>query len=103
MRDGDLELINSPIDFLGVNYYTPAIVGAHPVPGGTQWPGLTGVHAHPHTEPKTAMGWQVEPESLTNLLLGHVSTSLALLGLGAMVLGRRLALLGEPPLGALAW
>ncbi|MCW2523736.1 MAG: beta-glucosidase [Frankiales bacterium] len=69
VREGDLGLISSPIDFLGVNYYTPAIVGRAPVEQGNPWPGIDGVFAHPHTDPQTAMGWQVEPEGLTNLLI----------------------------------
>jgi beta-glucosidase len=69
VHDGDLELISSPIDFLGVNYYTPAVVGSKPVENGTPWPGIDGVFAHAHTGPQTAMGWQVEPEGLTSLLI----------------------------------
>ncbi len=33
VRDGDLELISQPIDFLGVNYYSRAIVHADPADG----------------------------------------------------------------------
>ncbi|MGX7677270.1 GH1 family beta-glucosidase [Jatrophihabitans sp. DSM 45814] len=70
VRDGDLELISNPIDFLGVNYYTPAVVGGTPIPGGSPFPAAPGVYVHPNDGPQTAMGWLVEPEGLTDLLLG---------------------------------
>ena len=61
IKEGDLENINVPIDFLGVNYYTRSIVKynedsmlkAENVPG----PGK-----------KTEMGWEISPESLYDLL-----------------------------------
>src|SRR5207249_5914213 len=34
IRDGDLELIGAPIDFLGVNYYHDDNVSGHPLPAG---------------------------------------------------------------------
>ena len=70
VRDGDLELIKGPIDFLGVNYYTPAVVGSRPVEGSRPWPGIGGVHIHPASGAQTAMGWQIEPTGLTDLLVG---------------------------------
>ena len=57
---GDRELIASPIDFLGINYYTrrrpqsPLLPAAGP-------PALTPEY--------TAMGWEVYPEGLTDVLL----------------------------------
>jgi beta-glucosidase len=61
IKEGDLETISVPIDFLGVNYYTRSIVKynedsmlkAENVPG----PGK-----------KTEMGWEISPESLYDLL-----------------------------------
>jgi beta-glucosidase len=61
VRDGDLEEIAAPIDFLGVNFYQPAIVRS----GG----GPLEVEDVPSDGPHTAMGWTVEPTSLTTLLL----------------------------------
>lgn len=69
VRDGDLELISGALDFLGVNYYTRAIVGRAPIEGGSAWPGLDDVYTHPPSGPRTAMGWGVEPEGLTSLLV----------------------------------
>jgi beta-glucosidase len=70
VRDGDLEKISAPLDFLGINYYFRntvrdaqeedlpvmpfADLGARPV--------------IPHDAEKTAMGWPVEPEGLTEIL-----------------------------------
>ena len=64
VRNGDLERIAAPLDFLGVNYYTPAVVRA--APEGAPYP-----RAH-HVAPEgplTEMGWAVEPRGLTDLLL----------------------------------
>jgi beta-glucosidase len=63
VRDGDLEIIARPIDFLGVNYYFLSRVRAdeddHPL-GASQ---VTG------RGPLTAMGWEVEPAGLHELLV----------------------------------
>jgi beta-glucosidase len=59
----DLEIISEPIDFLGVNYYSRAVVA------DDRRDGLLGVrHAAP-TLPTTAMGWEVAPDSLYDLLV----------------------------------
>jgi beta-glucosidase len=60
---GDLEEIAAPIDFLGVNFYQPAVVRLD----GDQ--GLIGVEELPPDGPTTAMGWRVAPDALTELLL----------------------------------
>ncbi len=73
VRDGDLERIHAPIDFLGVNYYSPLYVryGAWNalVGGEAPRPGHPGVvsYAPPGFE-RTAMGWLVDPEGLYELL-----------------------------------
>jgi beta-glucosidase len=61
VQDGDLHEIAAPIDFLGVNFYQPAV--AHPGDGPL------GVEETRADGPRTAMGWTVEPTSLTTLLL----------------------------------
>jgi beta-glucosidase len=60
---GDLAEINEPIDFLGVNYYTRSLVfaDAHAEPLGIGF-------AEPVRE-TTAMGWEVAPDALHELLL----------------------------------
>jgi beta-glucosidase len=63
IRDGDLAVIARPIDFLGVNYYFPTRVRAD----GADEP--LGVALDPGRPPLTAMGWEVEPEGLYELLV----------------------------------
>jgi beta-glucosidase len=65
VRDGDLAVIRTPIDALGVNYYNPTRVGA--APAGAPLPFVTlpieGV-------PSTAFGWPVVPGGLRDVLVG---------------------------------
>jgi beta-glucosidase len=61
VHDGDLDTMAAPIDFLGVNFYQPAVA----LPGD----GPLGVEEVRADGPRTAMGWTVEPEALTSLLL----------------------------------
>lgn len=63
IHPGDLEEIAAPIDFLGVNFYQPAVVRLD----GDQGP--IGVEELPPDGPTTAMGWRVAPDALTELLL----------------------------------
>jgi len=65
VRDGDMTLIATPIDFMGVNYYTSRTVRSPQLP------------ALPVAEPPevTAMGWVVNPAGLTEVLdLVHART-----------------------------
>ncbi|MFF8926900.1 GH1 family beta-glucosidase [Streptomyces longwoodensis] len=68
VRDGDLETISRPLDVLGVNYYNHHAFAADPVTAdeptyhaGTRFVEVDGE--------RTAMGWPVQPEGLTRLLL----------------------------------
>jgi beta-glucosidase len=57
VRDGDMDLIARPIDMLGINFYTRQMIGA-----------LDG-----ERDPRgalTAMGWEVHPPALGDLLRG---------------------------------
>ena len=63
VRDGDLELIAQPIDFLGINFYRPNVVDAA---DDDSVLGLADVA--PDAE-HTAMGWPVVPSALTELLV----------------------------------
>jgi beta-glucosidase len=56
--DGDMALINQPIDFLGVNYYTRNFSSS-----GNPW------DVRAHAERITDMGWEVYPAGLTELLV----------------------------------
>jgi len=57
IRDGDLQAIGRPIDFLGVNYYMRTVASA-----GEPWsPAQSGAAV-------TDMGWEIYPAGLTELL-----------------------------------
>jgi beta-glucosidase len=65
VQDGDLQVIASPIDFLGVNYYSPRRVSA----AGDEF----GWAVQPGSEsgrPTTAIGGEIHAEALTDLLVG---------------------------------
>jgi beta-glucosidase len=63
VEDGDFAQIAVPIDFLGVNFYQPAIVRTRDDDGPV------GVEDVPDDVARTAMGWRVQPDSLTDLLV----------------------------------
>jgi beta-glucosidase len=73
--DGDMSTINQPLDFLGVNYYSPIILRAgdpadlrrneEPARGGV--PGVVGYR--PESLERTPMGWLIDPDGLHELLL----------------------------------
>jgi beta-glucosidase len=75
VQDGDLATIAAPIDVLGVNYYQgDAVAGPAPdappaVPGSTPYVGAEGAVMVDRGLPRTAMGWDVQPEGLTRLLV----------------------------------
>ncbi|MBO0901491.1 beta-glucosidase [Cellulomonas sp. zg-ZUI222] len=83
VQDGDLDLIRVPIDLLGVNYYstgrvqhgTPPVGDGTPGPDGhrssvvSPWVGADQVEWLPQPGPHTAMGWNIEPQGLVDLLL----------------------------------
>jgi beta-glucosidase len=64
IRDGDLETIAQPLDYLGVNFYRPNVVLA--ADDGS----ILGLRDVPLDADTTAMGWPVVPEALTELLIG---------------------------------
>lgn len=85
IQDGDAAAINAPIDVLGINYYSPALVAtATPellaeigsrtavdpsAPDGpVPYPGTDLAVSVPQEGPYTAMGWRIEPGSFTELL-----------------------------------
>ena len=61
---GDMQSISAPLDFLGINFYTRQTVtldeSAKPLPYRPVM--VDGVE-------RTAMGWEVHPESLTNIIM----------------------------------
>lgn len=84
VEPGDLELIRIPLTVLGVNYYSTGRVkkgsaaGADPGKPGpdghrasehSSWVGADEVEWLPQPGPHTAMGWNIEPDGLVDLLL----------------------------------
>ena len=61
VHDGDLERISAPLDFVGVNNYSRTVVSASPDGGPLIEVPATDV-------PKTAMGWEIYPDGLYELL-----------------------------------
>lgn len=66
VEPGDLEAIAAPTDFLGVNYYAPAILRSEIPPGGDEDP-LILLYPGPEYE-YTHMGMLVYPDGLRHLL-----------------------------------
>ncbi|MET1043854.1 MAG: GH1 family beta-glucosidase [Microbacteriaceae bacterium] len=81
VRPGDLDDIHQPIDVLGVNYYSTNTVrlwdgvsarsraDGHGG-GASPWPSADDVEFLPQPGPHTAMGWNIAPDALEELLLG---------------------------------
>jgi beta-glucosidase len=80
VQDGDLAVISSPVDVLGVNYYLGNTVSARPDPSpqpsdvitpqppGSIWVGAEEVSFRRMDRPVTGQGWEIFPEGLTQLL-----------------------------------
>jgi beta-glucosidase len=71
VRDGDLDVIAAPLDWLGVNYYFCSTVrgGASPTGRPNPFIGCADVEDLDPVGPTTTMGWGVSPEGFTGLLL----------------------------------
>nr|WP_307815980.1 GH1 family beta-glucosidase [Myceligenerans indicum] len=82
LRDGDLDLIHQPLDSLGVNFYSTVTVrmwdgtgektsaDGHKPSTATPWVGSESVEFLPQPGPFTAMGWNIAPEALEQVLVG---------------------------------
>ncbi|MEP6480386.1 MAG: GH1 family beta-glucosidase [Rhodoglobus sp.] len=80
VQPGDLQIISTPIDSLGVNYYHGEAVSTRPTvaemstaapsvrPKRSPFPAADDVYWHLRDLPVTGMGWEVQPEGLTRLL-----------------------------------
>ncbi|MFJ4717284.1 GH1 family beta-glucosidase [Streptomyces sp. NPDC088785] len=85
VQEGDTGTIHQPLDFIGLNYYTPAIVSGpraertgarldgHGASDHSPWPGSDDVEFHHVNEDVTAMGWPVDPTGLSDLLLDYTA------------------------------
>ncbi|MBN9223721.1 MAG: beta-glucosidase [Microbacterium sp. SCN 70-27] len=78
---GDLEVISSPLQALGVNYYHGEFVGGSPDPrpplpgdaptdrpANSPFPSHDGIYWHERGLPRTNMHWEIDPAGLTTLL-----------------------------------
>ena len=76
IHDGDLEIINTPLDMLGVNYYSRHVVAGADVddPPADHWrktsafPGSAEVRFISRGFPVTAMGWELDAPGLVEVL-----------------------------------
>lgn len=78
---GDGEITRQPLDVLGVNYYSTVRVrhfegdgeaaqnDGHGASAASPWIGVTDVEFLQQPGPYTAMGWNIEPAGMTELLL----------------------------------
>jgi len=66
IEPGDLEIISTRIDGLGINYYNPTLITASDL----ATTGLPFEFREIEGAPTTAFGWPVIPEGLTELLVG---------------------------------
>ncbi|GAA2337441.1 GH1 family beta-glucosidase [Streptomyces kunmingensis] len=85
VQDGDTDLIHQPLDFIGLNYYTPAVVSGprgeqdgprldgHGASDHSPWPAADDVVFHHAPGEVTAMNWPVDPTGLTDLLLDYTA------------------------------
>ncbi|MDT0378225.1 GH1 family beta-glucosidase [Streptomyces sp. DSM 42041] len=68
VADGDLDVIGSGSDFIGVNYYTRRLVAADAEEAGhAPWPWR--VEPGRAEVPRTDLGWEIVPDDLTALLV----------------------------------
>jgi beta-glucosidase len=58
VEPGDMEVIATPMDYIGINYYSRALSSA-----------AGPIEARDKPYPKTAMGWEIYPDGLRELLL----------------------------------
>jgi beta-glucosidase len=69
VRDGDLEKISAPVDFLGVNYYMRHMVREDDTGTDDVFSSVRARAVIPHNAERTAMGWPVESDGLKEILV----------------------------------
>ena len=82
VQDGDLAITHTGLDVLGVNFYSTQAVrrvpegqersmnDGHKPSSNSAWTGADDVEFLPMPGPHTAMGWNIDPSGMTELLLG---------------------------------
>jgi beta-glucosidase len=73
IADGDEKIIGTPVDVLGVNYYSRHVVRASgsAAPASARasaWVGSADVESVPRGLPTTEMGWEIDPQGLYDVL-----------------------------------
>ena len=83
---GDLQITRQRLDVLGINYYSTQLArryegqgvapraDGHGASSASPWLGAEDVELLPTAPPHTAMGWNIEPEALQELLLALDNT-----------------------------
>ncbi|HEX8869569.1 MAG TPA: GH1 family beta-glucosidase [Lentzea sp.] len=69
VQEGDLKTIAAPIDFLGVNYYSPMLVGHGTTSSPSAYVGSEHVRQHDGGRERTSIGWEIDARGLLDLLL----------------------------------
>ena len=82
VEDGDLEITHTGLDVLGVNYYATqrvrtftfdherAMADGHGASAASPWIAADDVEFLAQPGPTTAMGWNIDPSGMTELLVG---------------------------------
>ena len=70
VQDGDEARIHVPLDFLGINYYSPTVAraGGGDPDAASPWVASRDVTITDRGRPRTDMGWEIEPRGLHDLL-----------------------------------
>ncbi|PRY44685.1 GH1 family beta-glucosidase [Umezawaea tangerina] len=69
VRPGDLETVAAPLAFLGLNYYSPALVAAGAEDRPSAYVGSPRVEFPDGGRPRTSIGWEIDADGLLRLLL----------------------------------
>ncbi len=82
VRDGDLAITHTGLDVLGLNYYSTqrvrryvadhqkASADGHGASAHSAWVGADAVEFLPQPGPYTAMGWNIDPSGMVEMLVG---------------------------------
>jgi beta-glucosidase len=69
VQEGDLKTIAAPLDFLGVNYYSPMLVAGSATRTETAYVGSPHVKHADGGRPRTSIGWEIDSGGLLDLLV----------------------------------
>ncbi|MFC0112029.1 GH1 family beta-glucosidase [Kibdelosporangium aridum] len=69
VQEDDLKTIAVPLDFLGVNYYSPMLVGHGTTPTASAYVGSEHVQHLDGGRQRTSIGWEIDARGLLDLLL----------------------------------